>query len=63
MFDLNESMNYHLYASYLPMGGGIEKLSELALSAPDAQLLSGDVFLFFGPGLNRTSIIYFARIK
>lgn len=48
MFGLNESMSYHLYAGYLPMGGGIEKLSELARTAPNAHLLSGDVFLFFG---------------
>lgn len=48
MFGLGSSMKYHLYAGYLPMGGGIEKLSELALTIPGGNPLSGDVFLFFG---------------
>lgn len=47
MFGLGSSMKYHLYAGYLPMGGGIEKLSELALTVPSGNPLSGDVFLFY----------------
>lgn len=57
MFGLNESMKYHLYAGYLPMGGGIEKLSELARTAPDTHHLSGDVFLFLGKDRAQVKIL------
>lgn len=57
MFGLGNSMKYHLYAGYLPMGGGIEKLSELALTIPDGNSLSGDVFLFFGKDRSQVKLL------
>lgn len=57
MFGLSNSMKYHLYAGYLPMGGGIEKLSELALTIPDGNSLSGDVFLFFGKDRSQVKLL------
>lgn len=52
MFSLNESLNYYLYPRYIPMGKGIEALSELIRSCTSANLLSGDVYLFVNKGRN-----------
>ena len=48
MFSLNENLNYYLYPGYIPMGKGLESLSELLRDMPDCNLFGGDVFLFFG---------------
>lgn len=48
MFSLSENLNYYLYPAYIPMGKGIESLSELLRCEPGCNPLSGDVFLFFG---------------
>lgn len=50
-------MTYHLYAGYLPMGGGIEQLSELAQSVPHTTPISGDVFVFFGKNRSQVKIL------
>lgn len=52
MFSLNDSLNYYLYPRYIPMGKGIEALSELIRSCTSANLLSGDVYLFVNKGRN-----------
>lgn len=47
MFGLNDSYNYYLYPGYVPMGKGLEGLSELVRHA-GLEVLNGDVFLFVG---------------
>lgn len=61
MFGLNESMKYHLYSGYLPMGGGIEKLSELTRTASGTHPLSGDVFVFFGKDRAQVKILRWSQ--
>lgn len=48
MFSLSENLDYYLYPAYIPMGKGIESLSELLRAEMGCNPLSGDVFLFFG---------------
>lgn len=47
MFSLNEYLTYYLYPHYIDMNKGIECLTELVRSQPNANPLSGDAFLFF----------------
>lgn len=47
MFSLNEYLTYYLYPHYIDMNKGIECLAELIRCQPNANLLSGDAFLFF----------------
>lgn len=47
MFGLDERLKYHLYASYINLGSGTEKLSTLAVGKPGSNPLAGDAYLFF----------------
>lgn len=57
MFGLDEALKYHLYCSYINLGCGIEKLSQLVTEKTDTNPLSGEAYLFFSKGKNTVKIL------
>lgn len=60
MFSLNDALEYYLYAHYIEMGKGIEKLSELLRTA-GANPLNGNAYLFVSKEKNMMKILRWER--